>query len=280
MHPIARASLIVILACLLAVAYARFEKNPLALPLLLEALGVDPPPAAAGGERPELRLPDNPKLRVLMIGNSHSAPIPALLNHMAAATGVSLRVEGITPGGRKLAEHVEDPRTATVLRAHAYDIVTIQEQGQVPAWSEELRAMHMYPAGEKLAVLIRATGAEPWIYSVYARPTGDAENMPDKSDTYEAMQDRSIQGYAELAARTHAKVVPVGAAFRAVHALKPNFPLWKPDGIHASDEGFYLAAAVFYATLLGRDPTPIPFDAGLRADDAAFLRRMAASTSH
>ena len=51
-----------------------------------------------------------------------------------------------------------------------------------------------------------------------------------------------------------------------------------PDGIHATWEGAYLAAATVYATLFERDPEDLDYDFGVEPGTAAFLRRIAWET--
>lgn len=260
MHPVIRFALLLMLACVSLAAGMRVGRT-----LGSEQRSLSPPKAAV----------KHPELRVLMIGNSHTAQIPKLLSQMAAAAGTPLHVVGSTQNGATLSDHLARPETSRALHAEHYDIVTLQDQGQYASWSEEAREEKFYPAATALAAAVRDVGAEPRLYAVYARPAGDPGVFP--GDTYEAMQDRSDDGYAELGRRIDARVVPVGRAFRAVHALRPELKLWKPDGVHASAQGFYLVAAVFFGALLDQDSTDVRFDGGLPAGDAAFLRRMAAA---
>jgi hypothetical protein len=60
---------------------------------------------------------------------------------------------------------------------------------------------------------------------------------------------------------------------------RPLLNLYAPDGEHPSMAGSYLTTAVVYATVFGRDPSPLMYlPDGLTADDAAFLRQVAWET--
>jgi hypothetical protein len=224
-------------------------------------------------EPPEKR---EPVLRVLFVGNSLSAPIPALLRAMGDAAGLPIHAAGQTPGGKTLEFHAANAATLQRIAAERWDAVVLQDQAQRPSFSEEQRAREMYPAGARLVRTARAVGAEPWLYGAYARPAGDPDNRP--GDDYEAMQTRVDDGYARLAERTSTRVVPVGRAFRTARVQLAHVQLWKSDGMHASTAGTYLVAAVFFAALLRRDPRQLAYDGGLAPEDARALRAIAQNT--
>ena len=94
-------------------------------------------------------------------------------------------------------------------------------------------------------------------------------------DTYEEMQQRVGRGYAILAGETGAQIAPVGLAWARVHRKRPGFPLWAPDGSHASPAGSYLAACVFYRVLYGKPALGNAYTAGLSEADARLLQRAA-----
>jgi hypothetical protein len=246
----------------------------LALLALLASGGLVAWRLGVGESEQARRPPPPPALRVLLVGNSHSAPLPPLLRAMFEDAGANFLVEGETPGGQTLQGHAAGTATFERIRSGKWDVVVLQEQGQVPGWNERLRSRKMYPPAEALAQTIRDVGATVWWYSSYARPRGDPLNYPN--DTFEAMQARMIEGYADAARRTQARIIPVGAAFAEAHRQRPDIALWNPDQIHASDAGYYLSAAVFAATLFGLSVEELSFNAALAPEDARFLRVVAA----
>jgi hypothetical protein len=219
--------------------------------------------------------PSEVRLRVLFIGNSLSAPVPALLRALAAHAGIRIVAEGETPGGRTLAEHAATPQILQRIQQSAWDVVVLQEQSELPSLSEETRTRDMYPAGLKLAQAVSAAGAQAWLYGTYAHQNGDRANLP--ADTFVEMQARLDKGIGVLAGLTQLRVVPVGAAFSEAVAWQPRPELWA-DGTHASVSGNLLVSAVFFATLLRSDPSDVPFDAGLPPELAHRLRALAART--
>jgi hypothetical protein len=211
--------------------------------------------------------------RLLLIGNSLSAPIPDVLSAMAFAAGTRLEIHGVTPGGTTLAQHATSSATLTAIGSRRWDIVVLQEQGQEPSYAEAQREREMYPAGTRLVEAARSIGATPWLYGHYARKAGDPDNVP--GDSFANMQARIDQGYANLAGRTGTHVVPVGRAWRQALEHGPALALWGPDGLHAAAAGNYLIAAVFLAALVGIDPSEVHYDGGLPAGDARALRIIA-----
>jgi hypothetical protein len=65
-------------------------------------------------------------------------------------------------------------------------------------------------------------------------------------------------GYFDLAKQLGARVAPVGIAWKKALATDPPFVLHSPDKSHPNPTGTYLAACVFYATLLEVNPTGLP----------------------
>ena len=84
--------------------------------------------------------------------------------------------------------------------------------------------------------------------------------------------------YLEVAGEIGAMVAPAGVAWQRALEGDPQLELWQRDGIHPSPEGTYLAACVFYATLLGQSPEGASYLAGLPEETARFLQAVAAET--
>jgi hypothetical protein len=101
------------------------------------------------------------------------------------------------------------------------------------------------------------------------------EHGVDSEDSYEGMQARLADGYAELAGTLSADIAPVGLAWASALRDRPGLDLWKRDGHHPNRAGPYLAACVFYRELTGRDATNSSFPGGLAKDDARFLQLIA-----
>ena len=72
------------------------------------------------------------------------------------------------------------------------------------------------------------------------------------------MTDGLAKAYRDLGAELKAPVAPVGIAFAEAHRRLHSLDLHIYDGSHPTAAGSYLAAAVIYATITGRDPRVAP----------------------
>ena len=90
------------------------------------------------------------------------------------------------------------------------------------------------------------------------------------------MQDGLTATYGSVADELKAEVAPVGEAWRLSYDRRPKLNLHARDGSHASPAGAYLAACVFYGTLLDKSPEGSPVMLkGVTKDNAAFLQKTA-----
>jgi hypothetical protein len=64
--------------------------------------------------------------------------------------------------------------------------------------------------------------------------------------------------YFDIAKQLEGRVAPVGVAWKMALAADPPFVLHRPDKSHPNPTGTYLAACVFFATLLDKSPVGLP----------------------
>jgi hypothetical protein len=235
------------------------------------------PMVAAAAEA--LGLPAAPRpLRVLFIGNSltSSNGIPSMIAQLALAAGQARRFEFTqdTPGGIGLSEHLAAGRLPVHLARGPWDFVVLQDQGQRPSWGKAQREEWLDAPARGLVAAITAAHVAPVFYATYARRDGDRENFP--YDSYDAMQARISEGYAEIASELHAGLVPVGAIWQTAHHAQPGLPLWVADGLHPTPAGSYLAACAFYTYFYEQSAEGNPYVAGLPVEQARFLQAIAA----
>jgi hypothetical protein len=236
-------------------------------------------------ERPTLRDPADvaadrgkPPLRVLFVGNSYTFVnhAPSLVRSLATAAGERLRFEAVEecPGGSHLRDHWSSGRDPPLLLAGHFDWMVLQEQGQIPSFAPAQRERDMYPYVEQLQATAARMATKTLLFGTWARRDGDPSNVP--GDTYEAMQARADEGYAIIARRLSLPVAPVGLAWRKALATGGLPTLWAEDGTHPSVAGSYLAACVLYQRFYGHDAVGNRFEAGLGAETAGVLQRVAA----
>ena len=221
---------------------------------------------------------DRPGLRVLFVGNSFTFEnsLPALVHDLAAGDPGGrpiFSVQYVAPGWT-LQRAARDGHLAKLLRDVHWDDVVLQEQSQLLSFDEAQWRHETLPSARTLARRISAAGARTLLFMTWGYEIGDRHNNPH--DTYRAMQARLGEGYTKLGEELGADVVPVGVAWRDALAARPQLPLWADDWRHPSLVGSYLGASVFYAALTGRDPAASRFTAGIGAERAYFLRKVAA----
>ena len=199
-----------------------------------------PSGGGGGGTGPNASVP----LAVLFIGNSYTAvnDLPHLVAGLAQSAGRKIDVAQVTPGGCTLEQHVQTSGAMQQIAARKWDAVVLQEQSQMPVVMPE----RMFAAARQLDAQIKKQGAKTVFFLTWAR-----QNKP-------AMQDGLNKSYFGIAKELGATVAPVGIAWQQALAADPNLVLHNADMSHPNANGSYLAACVFYATLLHKSPAGLP----------------------
>jgi len=213
----------------------------------------------------QIEAQDREPIRILFVGNSYTAGIKrSFLEMVEASLHSDAVVETITPGGKTLAFHLENPETVKRIQDGDWDYVVLQDQSQTPAVFPKM----FQEAARDLDKIIDSSGAMTVFYMTWGRRDGDKQNA-ERFPTYEKMQKALTDSYASSARRAKARIAPVGEAWRAVRMADPSLgeELYKKDGSHPDSKGAYLAAAVFYSTIFGDDPIDVSFDGGLSASE-------------
>jgi hypothetical protein len=220
--------------------------------------------------------PELAPTRVLFIGNSLTLvnSLPEIFAELARSGDHSVDVDMSAQGGQTLADHASSPSTLGKLADQSWDFVVLQEQSRVPAIAAQ-RSQQMVPAVRLLDGKIGEIGASTLLFMTWASRDG----LPGAGfEDYAAMQAAIEAGYLEVAGEIGAMVAPVGVAWQRALEGDTQLALWQRDGSHPSLEGTYLAACVFYATLLGQSPEGSSYLAGLPEQTARFLQAVAAET--
>ena len=174
-------------------------------------------------------------------------------------------------GGQTLAGHAASPGSLTEITGKRWDFIVLQEQSRIPAIAAQ-RNEQMVPAARLLDKKAAESGADTVLFATWASRDG----LPGAGfKDYVAMQSAIEAGYLEVAGEIGAIVAPVGAAWQRALDEHPELELWQRDGSHPSLEGTYLAACVFYATLLETSPEGANYRAGLPEETARFLQAVA-----
>jgi len=223
-------------------------------------------------------------LKVLFVGNSYTSvnDLPSMVAGLAeAAGGRKIDVDRHLVGGCTLEKHVKDQKAIDKIRAEKWDVVVLQEQSLRPVIDRQ--SMHEY--ARLLDAEVKKQGAKTIFYLTWARqhvPDMQEGADPTKSPEYAKVmygisgvskttdfetwcqqQNAGLNGglngaYLDIAKELGAGVAPVGIAWKAALAADPPFVLHSQDKSHPNPTGTYLAACVFYATLLDASPVGLP----------------------
>jgi hypothetical protein len=222
-------------------------------------------------------------LRVMFIGNSHTYvnDLPGLFSGLSEASGRPVRTDASTFGGYSLEDHTNTQATLDKIAQDSWSFVVLQEQSVIPTiyyW----RYNSMYPASRFLDSLAQPQSAQTAFYMTWGWKYGGQQSYgeslsPDFRDYFE-MQESVRVAYEEIAAELSSTMVPVGMAFALARRTDSLVDLWQADYCHATLEGTYLGACVFYAVLHGASPVGLAFHGGLDSAAARFCQEIAWQT--
>jgi hypothetical protein len=227
---------------------------------------------------------EQPPLKVLFVGNSYTSvnDLPSLVVGLAeAAGGRKIEADRHLVGSCTLQRHVQETKAIEKIRQKKWDIVVLQEHSLRPAIDRDL----MFQYARMLDAEIKKQGAQTVFYLTWARQ--NVPEMQEGVDPTKAPQsaraiyqmsgvDKAIDfgawcqqhragllgglngAYFGIAKEVGAQVAPVGVAWRKAMAADKTLVLHQSDTSHPNPTGTYLAACVFYGTLLGRSPLGLP----------------------
>jgi hypothetical protein len=222
--------------------------------------------------------------RILWIGNSYTYvnDLPTLLRQLALSGGDTLIMDSNTPGGYTFANHSSNAVTLQKLALNTNDFVILQAQSQEPSFPPTQVESQTFPYAQQLDSLIHVGSAcaKTVFFMTWGRKYGDSQNCPNYPPlcTFEGMNDRLRWAYKQMADENEALMSPVGMAWKASWAADSSINLWSSDNSHPSLAGSYLAACVFYATILEKSPVGLSYTAGIQASQATFLQQIASIT--
>ncbi len=223
-------------------------------------------------------------IEVLFLGNSYTGVnnLPNLVYQLALSGGDTIQYDANTPGGHTLEGHSTNNTTFNKIFSNDWDYVVLQEQSQRPSFPPSQVAWQVYPYARALDSLITLNNpcTETVFYMTWGRRYGDAMNCPNYPPlcTFEGMSARLRTSYLEMGADNDAIVAPVGAAWSYSKVVDSTMVLHSGDNSHPNMHGSYLAACVFYATMLRKSPLGLSYHSTLSDTDATYLQNIAALT--
>ncbi len=219
--------------------------------------------------------------QVLFIGNSYTGVnnLPQLFSNLSFSLGDSVFVDTYNPGGYTFQMHVVDANTIAKINSRSWDFVVLQEQSQRPSFPPAQVAQDVYPYARQLdsLILLNNPCTETVFYMTWGRKYGDQGNCAfwPPVCTFLGMQEELRNSYVQMANDNAALVAPVGRAWQSSWTQDSSINLWSSDNSHPSIEGSYLAACVFYETILRKSCVNAPFISSVTNPNALFLQQVA-----
>lgn len=207
--------------------------------------------------------PRDDALKILFVGNSHTFvnDLPKTFGSLVLAREPTrpLVVKDVTFGGATLDDHLARGVARRAIESERWDYVVLQEQSMLPSTAKDRyeRAVRAFDA------IIRRAGAKTVLYAVWPHRVG--QDPASLAATYR-----------EVAGDVHATLADVGAAWLRAERIDAKVVLYQADGYHPAPAGTYLAACVFYETLVGKSARGLP-SLGMVSDDVAAELQRAAS---
>lgn len=190
---------------------------------------------------------------------------------MANAAGDSISLSILTSGGQTLQNHasVGSP-SMNEINTGKWDIVVLQEQSQIPSFTEPEVANYFYPAVKYLDSAIHAANpcSKTLLYMTWGRKNGDDMNCPNWPPvcTYQGMDSLLNKRYLQASHDNGTMVSPVGAVWHYLRQNHPDLELYEADNSHPSFIGSYVAAACFYSSIFQK--TAQSFDVKYHLSDS------------
>jgi hypothetical protein len=161
--------------------------------------------------------------------------------------------------GMTLEMHWQEGEVARRLREKEWDVVVLQEQSSRPVTEPGMVETQV----RRFAAAAREAGADVVLFQTWAR-VSEPESEGSRAASYRRIADA-----------VSAKIAPVGAAWSLARAEHPGIPLHAADGLHASRDGSYLAAAVLVGVLADRSPVGAAAATLGEPDSARVLQALA-----
>jgi hypothetical protein len=197
-------------------------------------------------------------LQVLFIGDSYIYVnnVADMLKGIAAGLpdGPAIEVAMAADGGKPLGWHLANGPARMLLGERQWDWVVLQEHSLLGGYVIDGEPRMMPPrifhssARELLKIIRdRNPNAKPLFFMTWARRGRETQE-----------ESTLTNAYLDIGAELSIPVSRIGVAFEEVKRTHPDIDLFARDGGHPSPAGTYLAAAMLYASITGRNPDGAP----------------------
>lgn len=206
------------------------------------SLDFHPPSKNRSADQDDLKQ-EQQKLRILFLGNSHTSfnDVPGLVEQLIESGGAKTVTTKLMSGsfldGIAARRDVQE-----AIKTGGWNVVVMQGH----KISGSGRFIYSTDAAEKLSKLSHDSGAQVVWYSEWARRGVKGES------------ERTQKIYQQISDVNHDRLAPVGEAWKAVFAKRPQIVLHRADGNHANAQGALLAALTLSVAITGDDCAMLP----------------------
>ena len=209
-------------------------------------------------------------MKVLFIGNSHTYynDMTRMFSDLANANGHAVEVDTVTRGGWILHDYldVENEHSQKLDRLSKegnFDLCFLQEQALTPVKDYAMFADGVKRICDKLAGRV----GKFMLYETFGWHD-DFYRMAEYGLTWCGMAEATTKAYQKLSEELGIAVSYAGSNFCRVRRERPELPMFRDDGVHATYEGSCLIALTHYYSVFGelpRDTSALELPEELRA---------------
>lgn len=218
-------------------------------------------------------------LKILFLGNSYTAAnnLTGIITDMCNSAGDSVTQITSSGGGQTLANHAS-PGSPSMneIASGSYDIVVLQEQSQIPSFTNAEVNAYFFPYVKYLDSCIKAANpcTKTLLYMTWGRKNGDDMNCANWPPvcTYQGMDSLLRKRYLQAADSNNCMVSPAGAVWRYIRQRFPEIDLYEPDNSHPSFAGSYATAATFYSSIFKKSPSSFSINSPLPDSTVAKIK--------
>lgn len=217
--------------------------------------------------------------RVLFIGNSFTigsggGGVPGIFDRLAQAGGQPNPTTAMQAvGGQDFQFHSQDPTAQAAIASQPWTHVVLQNYSTEPTHLASGSVADHYAFGSLLyrQVMTNNPSTEVILFETWSRsaahslitgvstPTSFASTAEFQTELRTNYQGLADQLNATYPANPTVVVAPVGTAWENAGGMRPSadpffVPLYAADDYHGNNNGYYLAACVFYSQIYGVSP--------------------------
>jgi hypothetical protein len=247
-------------------------------------------------------VPKESRLAILFLGNSYTAAnsLPVLFQDITDSAGyVRPYVRSYTPSGYTFELHRADQVVQSLLKSgfsseKQWDVVILQEQSEIPAYSRANQALHKssIASAVSLAHLVKESNPNAHIilFETWARDaklwSTNGVNQAGVGANSDDMQERLRAWYEEAANAisvsigTPVSIASVGDLWQTNYHSTNWIQLHDKDGSHPNFAGSYLAALEIFSTVYNTSPQKVNYQGALSNAEIILLKNINSSGRH